>query len=536
MGEKIPIWPNREIQNAAHPEMDTLESTNRLLNSLERQLLVLLNLLDQTYQSHSSLVVVDPAMAGLARQSVQLSVLLYIRDDGFDPDQVFTERQRVTQFSREYLPQRDGGRAAGLLRELGGPGSPEIGPTAGSDDGSELSASSENSPAHDPYVFDENDYDDDYDDMLLPPLPPRLPPRQMDPDKLYGLYDFSGPDPLHCTLSRDEPVHLVNDLDNYWWLIRKMLLAERAELGGLPGLDDGKIGFVPAECLETYVERLARLNCFRNEELERVPEEAEGAGAADETAVPELPHLPVPESGAKPALGRSGSILKKTGSLRHHNKLVTFENLCELNFDEPSDDDVDFNVYSVSHDDISHLAPHSEDENRSEVISDQYPPETPLHIKKTPKRPIAPPAVVDDASIGSFSPDTPDLQFDRTSEASSEASELRNPPTTTSEGEPAQPLRRSLIMDRFEQVFGDDDDDTTFDFYSGYDDDRYDLDRSVSDENVTPLTSMNSLQNFPLPPKNAVLEKKKKEYDGYLPILGKLDELSERLAEFESSL
>lgn len=33
--------------------------------------------------------------------------------------------------------------------------------------------------------------------------------------------------------------------------------------------EDGKIGFVPAECLETHGERLARLNCFKNEELEK---------------------------------------------------------------------------------------------------------------------------------------------------------------------------------------------------------------------------------------------------------------------------
>lgn len=36
--------------------------------------------------------------------------------------------------------------------------------------------------------------------------------------------------------------------------------------------EDGKIGFVPAECLETHGERLARLNCHKNEEMEKLVE------------------------------------------------------------------------------------------------------------------------------------------------------------------------------------------------------------------------------------------------------------------------
>ncbi|CAK9435799.1 uncharacterized protein LODBEIA_P04790 [Lodderomyces beijingensis] len=118
----------------------------------------------------------------------------------------------------------------------------------------------------------------------LPPSPPRSPPQDLDPSKLYGLYNFSGPEPSHCTLSRDEPVHLVNDEDNYWWLIRKLTKIERmerlrnlgAEIPGDQEIDsddeDGKIGFVPAECLETHGERLARLNCRKNEEMEKIAE------------------------------------------------------------------------------------------------------------------------------------------------------------------------------------------------------------------------------------------------------------------------
>ncbi|KAI5952981.1 BUD14 [Candida theae] len=131
--------------------------------------------------------------------------------------------------------------------------------------------------------FHEQEYDDDDDDddLIVPPSPPRSPPRDLDPTKLYGLYDFSGPDPSHCSLTRDEPVHLLNDDDNYWWLIKKLTKDEKiaryqetnnATIDIDSDREDGKIGFVPAECLETHGERLARLNCFKNEEMEKLVE------------------------------------------------------------------------------------------------------------------------------------------------------------------------------------------------------------------------------------------------------------------------
>ncbi|CAI8499493.1 unnamed protein product [Pichia kudriavzevii] len=87
------------------------------------------------------------------------------------------------------------------------------------------------------------------------PSPPTSPPRELDPAKLYALYDFSGPDPSHLALAKNDSVLLLNDTDSYWWLVRRT--------------DDGRIGFAPAEILETYTERLARLNCWKNEVLER---------------------------------------------------------------------------------------------------------------------------------------------------------------------------------------------------------------------------------------------------------------------------
>ncbi|AGO12560.1 AaceriAER220Cp [[Ashbya] aceris (nom. inval.)] len=86
------------------------------------------------------------------------------------------------------------------------------------------------------------------------PLPP---PQELDPGKLYALYAFQGPDPSHCRLEPDESCILLNDQDSYWWLVKRC--------------GDGKIGFAPAEILETFPERLARLNCWKNENISTQP-------------------------------------------------------------------------------------------------------------------------------------------------------------------------------------------------------------------------------------------------------------------------
>ncbi|OWB75446.1 hypothetical protein B5S31_g5347 [[Candida] boidinii] len=114
--------------------------------------------------------------------------------------------------------------------------------------------------------MDYDDDDDDDDDLESPisdyasdnllPSPPSSPPRDLDPGKLYALFDFSGPEDSHLELTKDDPVELLNDSDSYWWLVRK--------LNGL-----NSVGFAPAEILETYEERLARLNCWKNEAIEK---------------------------------------------------------------------------------------------------------------------------------------------------------------------------------------------------------------------------------------------------------------------------
>lgn len=78
------------------------------------------------------------------------------------------------------------------------------------------------------------------------------PPKELDPSKLYALYAFTGTDPSYCKLKQDEDCILLNDEDVYWWLVKRC--------------KDGTIGFAPAEILETYRERLARLNSWKNEQ------------------------------------------------------------------------------------------------------------------------------------------------------------------------------------------------------------------------------------------------------------------------------
>lgn len=485
------------------------------------------------------------------------------------------------------------------------------------------------------------DDSDTTEEQLLPPLPPRLPPREMDPDKLYGLYDFSGPDPLHCTLARDEPVFLINDLDNYWWLIRKMSKDERLRLWHTRGSqedfisddEDGKIGFVPAECLETYGERLARLNCHKNEELEKSSRENlpfddyknssgdfltssqvnvhDGTSFDDKPRENSLDHAPGPSEDAgsttsrqfdstsefRPAdvkslaeglpLGRKGSILKKSRGYGQSNKLVTFENLGDLNLDDSddSDDDIDFSdhYFHVGHDDIKQKleVQHEDPEKHSEVLSDIYPVNVMLQVNKSPRK-LASPVdgtfnqgrdVLNDSlfarphaigagdadSIGTYSPDTPPTD------------KFKSPREQFS----STNLRRTQILDRLSRVTSDiqdqvgSSDDGDLDFggalahlsdhdntsvfadYSGNDttnaisnsycnESGLECDEEQKDdENIdTPLTSMNSLSNLAAwpAPLNQDRRKPKPVHDMFMPILGKLDELTEKLAELEQHL
>lgn len=410
-------------------------------------------------ESQGSSVVVDKLMSDISQHNLQSNVLLYIKENQqeFSPNDLFQERQQrmVTRLNNRYTgdtPRRklhpieyqlpiinkrtsrnyeskddsdeeyggdsDENDAIGIDTDLsiddtslqfgGGKHLPdEISQEHA--EGSIFFGDDEDMVGEDdPYKFDDDDEDDD---MLIPPSPPRSPPRELDPDKLYGLYDFSGPDPLHCSISRDEPVFLINDQDNYWWLIRKLKKEEKMamkhesilslgeDITGDESYDllsddeDGKIGFVPAECLETHGERLARLNCFKNEELEKSREFSEISASSDEIAhvntetdnssntLGSPVHL---QKGSEPTLSRLGSILKD-GSKQLINKSVTFEDLGIVSIDEESEDEKSLAKEDFIGDlnfDIPRYDDHDNEKPASEVLSDTFPSEMPLTINK----------------------------------------------------------------------------------------------------------------------------------------------------------
>lgn len=479
-----------------------------------------------------------------------------------------------------------------------------------------------------PFSPDFYGYSEDAD--LLPPSPPRSPPQDIDPDKLYGLYDFSGPDPLHCTLSRDEPVNLLNDLDDYWWLIRKLTKQEKLSLRNKRNKaldpdcpsdtesmlsdhdDEGKVGFVPAECLETYGERLARLNCFKNEELEKFAdplteeglaisseirrhvEDSDSRGSStppdgDKTNPISVYSEDLPDNSiangtslSNNSLGRASSL--KQGNTRRRNKSVTFEAAYEelrlLILDEEDPEThhefAESYVTTITKEDLDKFQAPPEEEKRSEVLSDVF-PEAPLVISKSRKdksitpnqrngtgpkeveeypepefkeesnyvptsqhytTTLNPPvslfrahAPADQNSIGSYSPDTPRADHGRF------------------EDDNLATLSRSVIIDRLNQVTTDIE-GLNFDDYGYYDkldDEEDDMARQGSMDSVlhrendeipstTPLTSVNSFNNSNNNTTAEVAEKRKSRamHEMFVPILGKFDELAEKLAELEN--
>lgn len=212
--------------------------------------------------------------------------------------------------------------------------------------------------------IDGNEEDDDFNDYVIEsPLPP---PRDLQPGKLYALYEFSGDDPSHCELDRDDAVVLLNDQDSYWWLVRKDI--------------DGKIGFAPAECLETYHERLARLNCWKNEELERSSKE-------------NLEQFPAKTK---------GDVLK---SVQFSSQITVTEPDDHIDFDDNDDDDDDDHIdgeqdeddetqrndyyhdkhaYNDDDEDEEDEESSHDIETNSDVLSESY-YVTPLTLKKKPK-------------------------------------------------------------------------------------------------------------------------------------------------------
>lgn len=406
------------------PQSDTLWNTNRLLSDLERKLSIVSNTSsssNQTQHSQSSSVIVDKNHSGIGKQNIQSSVLQYIKanENEFSPNELYKERQHkfLTKFGKSYNDDS-------TLTKINHMHASAISGNELSEDENRGKVDGdihdyECNDVHDheiDYDYDDDDEDDTYvegeqeesdgifykddDEDLMLPESPRLPPREIDPGKLYGLYDFSGPDPLHCTLTRDEPVYLINDQDNYWWLIKKLSKDERKEVcrsrkenntfdneDPFVDYEYGKIGFVPAECLETYGERLARLNCFKNEELERGSKEN-----LNETSADGEYHTPRAKGECR-TMNFSQESIPITGLVRCNtrtNKSVTFEDLGILDLYEDDDDNGDNeengfcrHYLNISHDELQTLpVPQNDEDKTSEVLSDVYPSEMPLFVNK----------------------------------------------------------------------------------------------------------------------------------------------------------
>lgn len=394
-------------------EVGWFEDTNRLILDLERRLSVTSSVStssNQTHQSQNSSVVMNQNLSGLGKQGVQNNVLRFGKpsEDGLNTNSLFRERQEVILKRKNSIDkhkqnirnkyEREGARSDRTGHKDRGDGlTPQrvgIDFLENFDEAEEYESFDENDLEeergyyeHEFGDYDEDDYlyDEEDEDLLLPPSPPRSPPLELDPDKLYGLYDFSGPDPSHCTLTRNEPVYLLNDEDSYWWLIRKLSKQERADLSRRRASDgnalvhsdeeDGKIGFVPAECLETHEERLARLNCFRNEELERNYRDEQFYG-------------PLRTNGYAPnSLKNTGDDVRKKSAER---KAVTFDVASDVDSLEDGNFGNEFGQQlHVSHEELGRFQRHSEEDKASDAFSDIYPDNAQLVINKKSRKDAA---------------------------------------------------------------------------------------------------------------------------------------------------
>lgn len=673
LGEVYYIMENIDSDHSLN---GPLESANRLLSDLERKLSISSTTSsNQTQQSqHSSVssVVINKNFNGIGKRSVQSGVLLYINDNDnhFNTNDLFHERQKVflTKFVKNYnddsakmpvnqsrtvnleedtnnndvknIRNSTDSEAKSSVYELSDDDDDDV-----DDDGTYIDVLNDSDIEESDHEMHEDDSnflaskmkngdnvevlndENNEEEMHLPPSPPRSPPRLIDPEKLYGLYDFVGPDPLHCKLSRDEPVQLINDQDNYWWLIRKLTKEEKKlhkmnksivqyENGKLFEFEDdgsdeeGKVGFVPAECLETYGERLARLNCFKNEELEKDLrdniKESKGLGITLEGL------LGIIDEQINSSNNENGDTGKEPKRLKSM-KSVTFENLDTLKIDEEDDDynddinnedfnDLGFNPYYQFSGEL--YKPPADEEKASEVLSDVFPVDQPLVINKNKRKTKAlkdiqsdeetllqPPALLsqpknnDNDSIGSFSPDTPKTGNEMFSNNSSPAYSITKGVNEVGSKNEQSMLRRSVILERLNQVTtdiqafqlngyetfdGDDKEDlmgispTESDAYNRQLEDDVHLSDDLSDdlsnhlsnnsinnepgyitnaslleEADTPLTSMNSLNNGCTPTASLKVPERrhsKPVLDMFVPILGKFDELAEKLARLNEIL
>ncbi|KAF8313400.1 hypothetical protein DL93DRAFT_1166009 [Clavulina sp. PMI_390] len=112
---------------------------------------------------------------------------------------------------------------------------------------------------------DEDEEEDDESSQLS------IPNETIDFDRVYSLRNFHATTEGQANVNKGDELILMDDTNSYWWLVKV-----------LPHFE---IGYIPAENIETPVERLARLNKHRNVDLAS-PTPADRAGAAPEVIQP----------------------------------------------------------------------------------------------------------------------------------------------------------------------------------------------------------------------------------------------------------
>ncbi|KAN0116273.1 hypothetical protein V8E52_006098 [Russula decolorans] len=80
-----------------------------------------------------------------------------------------------------------------------------------------------------------------------------IPNESIDFDLVYSLHGFAATVEGQASVVKGDNLVLMDDSNSYWWLVR--VLKTQA------------IGYIPAENIETAIQRLARLNKHRNVDL-----------------------------------------------------------------------------------------------------------------------------------------------------------------------------------------------------------------------------------------------------------------------------
>ncbi|QLQ80333.1 hypothetical protein HG537_0D03340 [Torulaspora globosa] len=205
-------------------------------------------------------------------------------------------------------------------------------------------------------------------DSELDEYQPLTPPKELDPEKLYALYAFNGPDPSHCQLRQDESCTLLNDQDSYWWLVKRS--------------QDSKIGFAPAEILETFPERLARLNCWKNENM--------SSSLDDSPRASEIKSSDELVNGKEKESSTLENYMKNSKSVSFNDVVSYADRFIEVNDDAEDYDTRHYDQFSEAKLKLNHFL---DDEEISEVVSDvsfNTAAMTPLTVEKI-RRPRAHP-------------------------------------------------------------------------------------------------------------------------------------------------